>query len=266
METPGQLSAEINKLSYIAGLNYAHDYAQAAAYIDISYSTSAVSLGGPPALPLDKTEADVTQRFDTQALFANLDYHVTDRLTVRGGVRYTLADLHYVGCSVPQSANAADVFTRLVNRTRAAQGLAPIGALQPFQCGSVNPRTLDASPYLDKLNQQNVSWRGGVDFKPTLNTLIYASVSKGFKAGSASTPAATNDLQFTPAKQESVLAYEIGLKTALLNHKVEFTAAAFYYDYRDKQVLGRQVFTPNVFGAVNVLTNVPKSKIKGGEG
>ncbi|MEN2792204.1 TonB-dependent receptor [Sphingomonas oligophenolica] len=258
-------SGDVGRLSYIAGLNYAHDYAAAAAYIDISYSTSAVSLGAPPALPLDKTEADVTQRFDTQAMFANLDYKVTDRLTIRGGVRYTAADLHYTGCSVPQSANAADAFTRVINKSRAAQGLAPIGPLAPFRCGSVNPLTLGPDLYFDKLNQQNLSWRGGIDFKPTPNTLLYVSVSKGYKAGSASTPAATNDLQFTPAKQESVLAYEVGLKTALLNHKVEFTAAAFYYDYRNKQLLGRQVFTPNVFGAINVLTNVPKSEIKGGE-
>jgi len=258
-------SGDVGSLSYIVGLNYARDDTTAAALIDISYSTSAYSLGGPPALPLDLTEADLNQSFDTQAVFGNLDYHIADKLTVRGGIRYTSADLHYDACSIPRSANAADAFTRIVNRARAARGLAPIGALAAGQCGSVNPLTLSNDRYFSRLLQDNVSWRGGLDWKPTRNTLIYASASRGYKAGSASTPAASNDLQFTPATQESVMAYEVGLKTALLSHKVEFTAAAFYYDYRNKQVLGRQVFTPNLFGAINVLTNIPKSEIKGAE-
>jgi outer membrane receptor protein involved in Fe transport len=65
--------------------------------------------------------------------------------------------------------------------------------------------------------------------------------------------------------QESVLAYEVGVKSSLLDHRLEVTAAAFYYDYHDKQLLGRQVFTPNIFGAQSALVNIPKSRIEGAE-
>lgn len=258
-------AGDVGPLSYIVGLNYARDVTHAAAGIDIRYSTSAYAVGNPPALPLDLNEANLNQTFDTQALFGNLDYHITDTVTIRGGLRYTVSDLHYDACSIARSANAADAFTRLINRTRAAQGLAPISAVQNGQCGSINPLTIDNSRYYDKLNEDNLSWRAGIDWKPMPGTLLYLSASKGYKAGSPSTPAATNDLQFTPATQESVIAYEAGAKAALFNRKAEITAAAFYYDYRNKQVLGRQVFTPNVFGAINTLTNIPKSSIKGAE-
>lgn len=258
-------SGDIGAFSYILGLNYASDKTQQAQEIDIRYSTTAWSLGGPPLLPLDATSSGINQHFETRAIFFNLDYHISDQLTLRGGVRYTAADLDYDACAVTLTANAADGFTRLVNRVRAGLGLSPIAPLSPGQCASINPVTFGTDRYYSKLNQNNVSWRAGLDYKPVPGTLIYASVSKGYKAGSGSTPAATNDLQFSPVNQESVLAYEVGAKAKLFDRKAELTAAAFYYDYRDKQVLGRAVFEPNVFGPLNALTNVPKSNIKGAE-
>ena len=257
-------SGDVGRISYIAGVNYAKDDSQAEAGIDIPYSISAYAVGLPPARPLDNNESNLHQDFDTQAVFGNVDYRLTDTLTVRGGLRYTAADLHYDACSIPRTANAADTFTRVVNRVRAAQGLAAIAPLQVGQCSSVNPMTLGTDRYRDKLLQENLSWRGGIDWKPLPRTLVYASVSKGYKAGSSSTPAATNDLQFVPATQESVIAYEAGFKGSI-SRTIEITAAAFYYDYRDKQVLGRRVFSPNIFGPINTLTNIPKSEVKGAE-
>jgi iron complex outermembrane receptor protein len=257
-------AGDIGPVSFIAGLNYEADDTRQAQGIDITYSSTAYSVGAPPALPLDKISSELNQHFDTYAAFLNLDYHISDTITLRGGARYTIADLRYDACSVGLSANAADAFTRLVNRTRANLGLTPIGPLAIGQCSSINPSGA-TDRYFSSFNQDNVSWRAGIDWKPRPGTLIYASVSKGYKAGSGSTPAATNALQFAPVNQESVLAYEVGAKASLFDRHVEVTAAAFYYDYRNKQVLGRAVYEPNVFGALNALTNVPKSEVKGAE-
>ena len=65
-------------------------------------------------------------------------------------------------------------------------------------------------------------------------------------------------------KQESVLAYEAGIKASFLNRAVQFNGAGFYYDYRDKQVRGRQLDA--VFGGLETLVNIPKSRIWGLEG
>ena len=69
--------------------------------------------------------------------------------------------------------------------------------------------------------------------------------------------------QNAPAKQESLLSYEGGVKSTLLDHQLQFDGAVFYYDYNDKQILGA-VADP-VFGALAELVNVPHSHVFGFE-
>lgn len=177
-------AGDVGPIYYIVGLNYAADDTRVVAGIDIPYSTSAYPLGASPATLIDANNASLNQHFNTQAVFGNLDYHLTDRLTIRGAIRYTAADLHYDACSTAATVTSAAASTLIVNSARRGLGLAPIPALQIGQCTSLNPDTLDTSRYFSKLNQENVSWRTGVDFKPTSSSLLYVSVSKGFKAGS----------------------------------------------------------------------------------
>ncbi len=92
---------------------------------------------------------------------------------------------------------------------------------------------------------------------------MYASVSKGYKNGIFITTGATFAAALDPATQESVLAYEAGVKLSLLNRKMQLNAAVFHYDYRDKQIRGR-IIDP-VVGGLNQLLNIPESRISGAE-
>ncbi|RME67631.1 MAG: TonB-dependent receptor, partial [Alphaproteobacteria bacterium] len=82
-------------------------------------------------------------------------------------------------------------------------------------------------------------------------TLVYASVSRGFKSG------VINIGSLNPViNPEFVWAYEIGAKGAALDRRLRFSAAAFYYDYSDLQV-GRvnaqsTVTTENAAAAENI--------------
>ncbi len=58
-------------------------------------------------------------------------------------------------------------------------------------------------------------------------------------------------------------AYEAGLKLQALDGMVQFNTAAFYMDYRDKQVKGK--LFDFVFGTLDTLVNVPRSRIYGVE-
>src|SRR3546814_10269213 len=80
-----------------------------------------------------------------------------------------------------------------------------------------------------------------------------------YKGGTFPVQGAVIEQQYTPVTQESVLAYEIVLKTDLFDGRAHLNLAAFYYDYKDKQVIGRALFPP--FGPQGVLVNVPKSRI-----
>lgn len=44
-----------------------------------------------------------------------------------------------------------------------------------------------------------------------------------------------------------------------------FNAAGFYYDYRNKQIKSKIIDFPNLFGPIDALVNVPKSRIWGFE-
>ena len=57
-------------------------------------------------------------------------------------------------------------------------------ALGRNACLSLNLDNLAGPPYIGELDQDNVSWRGGLNYKPTENALLYVLASRGFKAGS----------------------------------------------------------------------------------
>ncbi len=63
--------------------------------------------------------------------------------------------------------------------------------------------------------------------------------------------------------QESVTSYEAGFKASLADRVVQFNGAAFYYDYVDKQIRGKIV--DPVFDVLDILINVPKSRVLGAE-
>lgn len=102
------------------------------------------------------------------------------------------------------------------------------------------------------------SWLASLDFKPTEDTLLYASVSRGFRSG-----AIDQDNLSTIVQPEFVLNYEVGLKADLLDNRVRFNASGFYSDYTDIQ---RTSFDPDSPVPVTILRNAAEATIWGFEG
>lgn len=94
-----------------------------------------------------------------------------------------------------------------------------------------------------------------VRYKPTEDSSIYASYSKGYKAGILDVGASTGN----PVASEDVDAFEIGYKHD--TRAFGFEVAGFYYDYRDLQV---SLFTGNPPSAQ--ILNAANSRIYGLEG
>ena len=249
--------------NWIVGANYARDKVLETEVLRNPESTvtfSFVPLGGP----LLTTTRDINnQRATTTAIFANADYDITDSVSIYGGIRYTEADIEHVGCSadVGDGSSAAG-FSILWTVFRAGGGLAPNPLIGPGGCTTADA-TFTPIIVEDELNEDNVSWRLGFDWTPKPNVLLYANVSEGYKAGSFPTLAASLATQLEPATQESLLAYEVGFKSTLLNETMQLNGALFQYDYSDKQVLG-QVADP-VFGTLLRLINIPDSELTGFE-
>jgi outer membrane receptor protein involved in Fe transport len=203
------------------------------------------------------------QTEETYAVFGNVEYQITDTIKLYGGARYTEADNRFVGCSRDAGDGlGAEDFGVFQNFVRGELGLAPNPAIPLGGCITANA-LYQPGLVFETLNQNNVSWRAGAEWTPFSRTLIYANVSKGFKAGGFPDLGATTAAQYLPASQESIVAYELGFKTTLVDGRLQLNGAAFYYDYHDKQILGR-ILDP-LFGPLLKLVNVPKSELAGGE-
>jgi len=191
----------------------------------------------------------VTNRQDIKnyAAFGNLEYDVTDQLTVKAAARYTDSTIDSDICS----------YTTPTGRVDTLLGFGLNGT-----CFTINTTTgANGKPITGQLKENNVSWRVGADYKVNSDVLLYANVSRGYKAGSFPSASVALDVGLRPVTQESLTAFEGGIKASLADRKVQFNAAAFYYDYKDKQIRGK-LLDP-VFGALDALINIPKSRIFG---
>lgn len=202
-------------------------------------------------------------RMRSYGVFANGEFKVTPQLTVQGGIRYTKNKQEATYCySDPTGTGAAVLFGSALNSVPIT-----IGAGQCFPTtGDLLTGTAQSTltPVDQSLTEDNVSFRVGANYKFDGGTLIYATVSQGYKAGIFSAIGASRANQYSPATQEKVIAYEAGFKAPLAGNALQFNGAVFYYDYSDKQVRGRVQDT--VFGLLEKMLNVPKSYVFGLEG
>ena len=256
-----RLAGETGRLRWLAGGYATRQIAEDDFTADVGDLSLAEPL--PGIVPRVTTAAgDYLFRTHSLALFGNFEYQLNDRLTLIGGLRYTASRQQFEGC---EKSGADPALGQLLGFLSAfARGALPvIDPVPPNGCVSIDAATLRQGLTRDRLNEDNVSWRAGLNYKTAGDTLVYASVAKGHKSGSFPSVSASSSTQYLPVTQESLLAYEAGVKAPLAGGAVRLEAAAFYYDYRDKQVRGR-VLDP-VFGAVEALVNIPASRVHGFE-
>lgn len=254
-----RLQGDYDRVNWVVGASYSTDDTTQVDDYQIPYTTGTYSI---PTGLFNHFLLDSAQEFDTKAVFGSIDYQFTDTLSLTAGARYTKADLDYAACSRVGNATTAATLTAFFNILRRPRpGIDPLAV---GQCLTVDATT---TPGLvtGELNEDNVSWRVGLDWKPAPRTLIYANVSQGFKAGSGPVVPALAANQLSPVVQESVLAYEIGFRAPIIGQYLDASGAVFYYDYQDKQLKSRTLVEPAVLGALEALVNVPESSIRGAE-
>ena len=237
-----------------------------------------LGLGAISGLPLIPGDPLVTDRItvladqvaDTNAIFGNLDIPVTD--TVKGtlGVRYTKEIRDYKGCTADSDERTKGIgFAPVIDGLQLAGPVTnpgsplPTELARPGGCFTVDPETNNAGFFKGKLDEDNVSGRAALDWKPDTDSLYYVSYSRGFKSGSFPAISASNSGQLEPVTQEQLDAYETGGKLTLFERELQFNYALFYYDYKDKQLLNRTV--DPIFGPLPILKNAPKSEVIGAE-
>lgn len=80
----------------------------------------------------------------------------------------------------------------------------------------------------------NSSWRLGLQYSPSEQTLLYASAATGFRSGGLSTGAPGGE--YASYDPEFLRAYEAGLNWRSRQRRFDLRSGAFVYDYHDMQV------------------------------
>jgi iron complex outermembrane recepter protein len=171
---------------------------------------------------------DVTN--ESTAGYGQGSYNLTDKLRLTAGLRYTHDQ-------------------KQVDRRNLA-----------FPAATLNEPEVTRSS-----SSSDVSPRIGFDYQWTDNIMTYVSAAKGYKAGGFN-GRASNNADFNEYEPEIVRTYELGLRSDLAGRRVRFNATAFYSDYTQLQLQISGSTTVNGAPApFNIVTNVPKARILGGE-
>jgi len=168
----------------------------------------------------------------TFSIFTQNSLDLTDQLTLTLGLRYTTEDREL---------------------RDAGPGILGADGIPVLELGSgplfEGDETFDA-----------FSWLASLDYKLTDDTLIYASVSRGFRSGGLD-----QDNLGSTFDAEFVVNYETGLKADFFDSRVRFNAAVFFSDYTDIQILAAVPLTGNTGAVTTVLDNAGEASIWGFE-
>src|SRR3546814_6971379 len=110
--------------------------------------------------------------------------------------------------------------------------------IPPGGCGTVDTATFATGRIHKQFSEDNFSWKATVDWKLTYETMLYASGSRGYKAGNFVNLTAVFSESFDPVPQEKINAYELGCISKMLENRLNVDLAGFYSEQVHKQLRG----------------------------
>jgi iron complex outermembrane recepter protein len=188
------------RVKWVTGLYYF--------YAESEFDPTTITLGPTPAFnpgyPLGYIVAKAKQDTAAIAGFGQATYSITDRLDLTAGIRYSHEQ------------------RTLNDATENGVLLLPGNPVIPL------------GPPIPEANQSfnDPTYRLSLDYKVTPNVMVYGSFNTGFKSGGYNASNPTD----APFQEEKIYAYEIGEKAEMLDHKLRWNSAAFYYNYDNIQI------------------------------
>jgi len=215
---------------------------------------------------LGDNRADYVQDSENYAFFTHNIFKLTDTLSLTGGLRYTHEAKSFQGSfnnnNTVCPAQQAALSPLLGNAAVPAAAQTFIGGILTLTCTGNSTSALNGLNLQDKFDEDQLTGTGVISWKPDPKWLVYASYSRGYKAGgynldrsdltanvfAAPTNASASRLRFDP---ELVNSYEAGFKFS----SPDFTmnVAAFRSDFDNFQL--------NTFNGTNfIVQNISQCK------
>lgn len=274
---PGSIRARNPRevsLSFDPAINVVSDQISFHAKADLGFAelssvTSYAKIGTDLATDIDRTNlplvaAAIPGEQETWTQEINLVSQGTGNLKWFGGVFY-----YHDDASNAVIINGGSTFNVIRQRTEAIAPFGEVnltlGNLTLLAGARYNIETKDYSitrgpaEQLREITFNTFTPRVGLRYDTSDHSSVYATYSKGFKAGGFDGILAAGALVVNPVFPENVDAFEAGFKYG--KGRTSLSIAGFYYDYSNIQF---QAFNPNAGGLTQVF-NAAAAEIFGGE-
>lgn len=203
---------------------------------------------------LDGFEANSTSdpRTKSYALFGQLDWKFTDRLTLTAGLRYT---------HEKKSGSFTQVHVAGID-------LSTLPTLLAAQAAGIRAQFNPVTSYSTGFTDNSLSGLATLSWQFSDDALAYATYSRGNKSGGlnlTNLPAGLRPEDVAAVAPEKVDSYELGIKSEWFDKKVTLNVAGYWTEIRDYQT----AITEQVQNSVNVrqyIANIPGVRSRGVEG
>ncbi len=211
---------------------------------------------------------------DVWSSYIHTDYALNDAFSLTFGLRYTEDEKTVPFNEVGNVSTLGDPITTIYDRElvlgRGAQNTLACdldGDGNDTLSGVNDPGTSDnrGSLCTDRLNRntlkfQELGGKLGLDWRPIDNAMVFGSYSRGFRSGK-------HDIEFlhgphtgfaiTDLDIETLDALELGVKSSLLDGRMQLNASTYFYTWKNQQT----IFVSPTEGPTFV--NIPESELKG---
>lgn len=213
-----------DNLNWIVGASISHD----------EIVEDSILRGGEGILPLlfgggTYSQQDYTQETDAYSVYGHADYVLASSVNLIAELRYTDETKYFYGGST-------------------------VGFPSGFEAPLIS---ID-----DEIGFTAFSGKLGLTWRFNEQAMLFTNISKGFKTGGFFGGFATDPDQLSPFEEETILAYEIGFKSDLLENTLRINGSAFIYDRQDVQL---SAANPNEVIKIARLTNIGDVDTHGAE-
>lgn len=249
-----RLNGDTGRLNWTAGLYYLHQESSGGLNAPLYFTAD----GNPEADPATAGlgfYASFDNDLTAYAAFGQLEYELSDAVTLIGGLRYSRDKRHFeqvypvYSILTPNNILPFRDPADFLLRSHTVTGLLLSNDFTDENAGG-----------LTRTDESSWSGTAQANWTPAEGKLVYLSVRRGVKAAgfnNGSVPVFDITTELYPFKEEVLLAYEIGEKMSFLDDQLRINSAVFYYDYSDMQVVA--------FKTLGQVQTNADSTVKGGE-
>ncbi len=185
---------------------------------------------------------------NSQAVFAQANWKLTDRATLTAGLRYT-----------------REQKTSTISRTIGREDGSPLGSTGNATADAIRAAQLNttyATVIGEPIDDGAFAWLINPSYQLADDVLLYASVSGGGKSGAV---AFENNGTRRNVAPERTTDFELGIKGQLFGNVLQFNANLYHTQVKDYQAVTNIADATSATGFSSVLGNIPELRARGVE-